>query len=242
MKKLTITLALLTFVFLAGYGSVQAEGSKSATNSGKKSDTRLSTFSAQMKDATSNLKNALNSAREDFKENKEKALQEFKTRLAQIKDARKKTLAEKVNTAFNKINANRTAEFNRHLARLTSILDRIEVRKNKAKEEGKNVSAVEAAIAKARLSIATAQTAVNAQIDKDYTISFTNETNLGQGAKTTRTQLRQDLVGVWQKVTAAKQAVVDTFKSWKTVNAKNNNEATPSADVTPATGSAEESN
>lgn len=229
MKKLSISilLAILLIPFL------------STTSSAKESN---STTEGRLKPAIAQLKDQLNSDREDFKNKIEQAHEEFKTRLAEIKDARKKTLAEKVNTAFNKINANRTAEFNRHLARLTSILDRIEARKNKAKTEGKNVSAVEAAIAKARLAIATAQTAVTTQIGKDYTISFTSETNLGQGAKTTRTQLRQDLVGVWQKVTLAKLAVVDTFKSWKTVNAKNNNEATPSADVTPATGSAEESN
>lgn len=121
----------------------------------------------------------------------------FKQRLAQIKDARKKSIVERVDQRMVEMNKRRTDQMLAFLNRLDKILEKIESRKEKA----------ETAINEAKTKIETAQATVKAQAEKSYTIEITSETGLKNSAGKTISSLQQDLRNTHKVVIEAKQAV-----------------------------------
>ncbi len=137
---------------------------------------------------------------------------EFRVRLATIRDEKKKAIVERIDQNIVKINTNRTAIMLRHLTKIEEILGRIETRTNSLASSGKDVTAVRTAITKAREAIAAARTAVNAQAVKTYTIDITTETNLGSAVSAARTAFAKDLSAAHQTVVTARKAVRDVLK------------------------------
>lgn len=141
----------------------------------------------------------------------------FKQRLAQIKDERKKVIVERVDQRMVEMNKRRTDQMLAFLNRLDKILEKIELRKEKAKASGKDVSSVETAINEAKTKIETAQTTVKAQAEKSYTIEITSETGLKNSAGKTISSLQQDLRNTHKIVIEAKQAVQKVMSVLKVV-------------------------
>lgn len=224
MKKLASLFLTLFFLLAIFTFSVQAR-SEGITNSNLINKVDNETFKEKRASAAAEFKNKIEEARNVFK-----------TKLASIKDARKKELAQHLQDQLDKINQQFVDHFNEVLKKLTSLLNRLEVRKDSAKALGKDVSGVELAITNARAAIATAQSAVDSESQKDYTAKFSSDSNLKSGIKTAKTQMRTDLKAVHSKLVLARSAVVSVLQALAKVNGVGQEESTRSAKF--ATGSA----
>jgi len=136
----------------------------------------------------------------------------LKTKLATFKDKKKAETAERVNTNLNKINLNQTEQMQKHLDKMSSLLNRLENRVTSATGDIKNPQAAKEAIANARAAIASASSTIKTQAEKDYTIQVTSETKVKTDAQKVRNQLHQDLKAVREKVIGAKQKVSDAIR------------------------------
>lgn len=137
------------------------------------------------------------------------ARDQFKTKLAQIKDAHKQTIVSRVDTRIQTINTKRTKEMLDSLDRLSTILDR-------AVAKGASLTPVpsqEAVTTTARDKITASQTAVTAQQAKQYVIALTTDDALRQNVTATLLTFKTDITATHQSVLDAKEAVITAIKS-----------------------------
>ena len=136
----------------------------------------------------------------------------LKAKLDAFKDKRKAEITERVSTNLNKINEKHTQMMLKFLSRASEILTKLENRVNQATTDVKDVTAAKTAIEEAKNSIASAEAAVNAQADKDYTIAVSSENRVRVDAQSQRKKLHDDLKAVREQVVAAKQAVANAIR------------------------------
>lgn len=136
----------------------------------------------------------------------------LKTKLKAFRDQKKATVAERVNTNLNGINAKRTDQMSGALTRMTNILTKLEERVNGATSDIKDPTTAKAAITDAKAAIATAQDAVVAQSEKDYTLTVTSEAKVKQDTQAVREQLHSDLKSTRNLVIKAKQSVANAIR------------------------------
>ena len=163
------------------------------------------------------LKTNREAKREEIKAQVQAKRKEVKANVQKMRDARKKQVVERVQAKLNDVNARRTEHFLKVLERLSTVLDKIVSRTEKAKAEGKNVTSIETAIATARTAIASAESAVNTQKAKTYEITVTNDTTARNDAGATVKQMQEDLRAVQDTVQIARNAVQNVFKEIKTI-------------------------
>lgn len=152
----------------------------------------------------------------------------LRTKLQAFKDRKKAEIADRINTNLNKINQNQAEQMQKHLNRMSAILDKLEARVNQNKPDIKDPPAARAAIASARTTIATASSAVQAQALKDYTIQVTTEGRARLDAKAMRDKLHRDILALRKIVIDTKQAVANAIrvaKSGRVVDGPGSNEA-----------------
>lgn len=106
-------------------------------------------------------------AQEQIKQKQE----DLRSRIAEIKDEKKKKAAEKILNQFDHINRVSTDHFLSVLDRMDAVLQKIKSRAEKATSAGKDLTAAKQAIQKAEQSIKIAREAVIAQAAKTYTIN-----------------------------------------------------------------------
>lgn len=159
-----------------------------------------------------------------------KKREEFKLKLTEIKDEKKKEKLTNLDANLSKVNSNTVDRWGKALDRLTAILEKIKTRTDEAQTAGKDVTGILSAIATAETKIADAKAAVADQSNNAYVIVIGSESNLGQSVKATISTLKTDLKGVEAKVKIAKDAVKDLFSALKLVIGST--EATPSATPT----------
>ena len=94
---------------------------------------------------------------------------------------------------------------------IEGIVTKINARALKLEQEGKNVSSIKAAVARAQNSIARVREVINAQKSKTYSINITTETNLGSAVSTAITSLSRDLVSTYQEVLSTRQIAKDAL-------------------------------
>lgn len=155
--------------------------------------------------------------RQEVKANVQVKREETKAKIKNIRDTRKQQIVEKIQTKLGEVNQKRTDHFLEVLKRLSTILDKIQSRTEKAKAAGKNVTSVETALASARTAITTAETAVSAQKAKTYQITVNSDTTAKNDVGVTTKQLQQDLQTVHDTVKAAGDAVQNVYKEIKAV-------------------------
>lgn len=143
--------------------------------------------------------------------------EEFKTKLGEIKDEKKKEKLSNLDENLSKVNANAVSRWGKVLERLEAIVAKIKTRTDEASAQGKDVTGILSAIAIAEAKIAEAKSAVADQSNNAYVIVIGSESNLGQSVKSTISTLKTDLKAVEAKVKAAKEAVADVFKALKAV-------------------------
>jgi hypothetical protein len=138
---------------------------------------------------------------------------EFRQKLAIIKDAKKQVIAERISTNCQNINLKRTDKMTGMLAKLSTILTNVSDRAASAAAEGKDTTGVENAVTTAQTAIADAQVSVAAQAGKICTITLTTETNLKTDVGKTISSLEADLKSVYEKVIEARKAVGDALRA-----------------------------
>lgn len=140
--------------------------------------------------------------------------EQFRLKLQNIEDVRKKTIAEKVNTLMCSTRDNRVRAMTSHLQTMTNILTRVEERANEAQTRGKDITTITAAIATAHQAIADAQTSVAAlsSFACDLAISG-DETKLGPEIKTARTALQTQIQATYVKISSARKAVGEAIRT-----------------------------
>jgi DNA repair exonuclease SbcCD ATPase subunit len=163
-------------------------------------------------------KEAIEARREAFKQEVEERREVAKTdiaekrkqlkeRLQTIKDARKRSLIEKLDTQLDDINARYVDRYSDQLAKSEEVLQKIISRTDKAEAAGSVVSDVRSAISAAEAAIASARAQVATQTGKTYVINVTTETELRVAVEAARGALRTDLKVVADLVRAAQAAV-----------------------------------
>lgn len=143
----------------------------------------------------------------------------LKTKLEAFKDQKKATISARVSANLNQINQNQTAQMQRHLDLMSSILDKLEARVNKSTSDIKNPVEAKKAIDSTRQAIATASAAVTAQAQKDYTIQVTSEGRIKLDVQTMRNKLHTDILSMRKAVIDVKQAVANAIRVAKSESA-----------------------
>lgn len=136
----------------------------------------------------------------------------LKAKLEAFKDKKKAGAATRVSTNLNAVNQNQTAQMQKNLGVMSTILDKLEDRVNQGTPDIKDPKGAKAAIASARLVIASTSATISAQAAKDYTLQITSEAKVGIEAKTQRDKLHTNLLVLRKAVINAKQAVINAIK------------------------------
>lgn len=182
------------------------------------------------------VKNEINALRTQFDQQRQQALQELekqkqafqqqiqqkrteiqqqieqkrtvlKEEVAKIKNQKKQDILSRVYESINELNKRMTDQFQKALDQLSDVLLRIQTRADTAKANGKDVSAVQAAIAKATDAITAAKTAVTAQTGKVYSFQIRSDATFKKDVGQARQTLHADLVKVRDALKAARDAV-----------------------------------
>lgn len=205
MKKLLLSLALLSLVVLPAYAQDDDDSS---------SPKPVRPFVEKRIEV-----------RQEFKENREERIEarqtkraEFKEKWAAIRDKTKQTVLERIDAQMNKVNENMTNMWQRIINRMQEIAAKLQTRLDTLKGEGKDTAAAQTALDEADAALITAENAVAAQKEKDYVIEFTDENGLRVGATSAKTQLRADLKAVHDLVQAARTQLREAIAAAKEIN------------------------
>ncbi len=186
-----VSFALVTIVAAQGYGAVNE-----APEAVKE----------QRKEAREAAKEKIGEARKEMKDEGQARREAFKARVKGIKDERKRSAIERVDTNLADLNKRTTAHLSEKIDRISDVVSRLTMKSDAKKAAGKDVTAVEAALTAAQAAITMAKTAITAQAAKTYVIAITTDAKLRADVETTREALKTDLKAVRETVKAAKDA------------------------------------
>lgn len=153
------------------------------------------------------FKKEISDAQEKMRARVQEKKDELKANLAKIKDEKKRAAVERIYAEMTKLNATRTDRFTEALEKLEAVTERVRDRSDKAKEAGRDVVAVEAAIADALKAIDAARLVVKAQAGQVYKLGVESEATLKTKAGNLRKVLHEDLKKTEDAVKAAREAV-----------------------------------
>lgn len=221
MQKKLIVISLFVLLFSLFSSNAIAQTATNAASRLKEQmqllkdqkQTAVSQIKKEVKiDLRQQIKDRVQTKREEVKEIVATRRGEFKAKLQTIKDQKKKVLVERIDTKLSNVNTKHTDRFAQVLSNLQVLLDKISGDLDKTE-----------AIA----SIDAAKLAVENQAAKTYTITISTETALRSDVGTVTSQLRQDLVATHKAVVDAKQ----TVQALKGNNAMMKKEATSSSNL-----------
>ncbi len=161
--------------------------------------------------------------------NKER-IKAFKESLSNIKDQRKKTIAENINEKISTINTRLTNQMTEALNKLSSILEQLSTKSQALKATGQNTASLDTAITTALQAVSDAKTAVGEQSQKEYSADITSDTTLKPGMSQMFITFRTDINSVFTKVKAAKTAVLNAVKEFRKIDTSNK-QASGSANI-----------
>lgn len=134
-------------------------------------------------------------------------IEEFKARLAQIKDERKKELAQRIANKIENSNKRLTDKMTRALERLSTILNKIGDKEAALKAKGEDTTNLKNAIVNAKTAIDEAKQAVSEQAAREYSAELADDSLLKAAIGRMVSSFRLDIVSAHKTVIAAKQAV-----------------------------------
>lgn len=194
-------------------------GNPSQTDTGRekvanrsREDIRQATAAAQLKENIAQFKAGVEAKRTEAVEKFKQKRDEFKAKVAAIKDEKKKALAEKIDGKITQINTNRTEEMSRYIGKMKDLLGKIQAKSDELKGAGTDTTAVEAAIKAAQTAVDSAAAAVTAQAGKQYVAALTSETALKNNFGSIAKQLELDLKTVRQLLINAQKAIANAAK------------------------------
>lgn len=133
-------------------------------------ETKLDVLMRGAQNRTQQVAEKVKKLRAETQEKVKQKQSDLQKKVAEIKDAKKKEAANKILESFSRINRVQSDHFFQVLGKLDAILQKIKSRAEKAKANGKDVSAIETAVQKAEQLIKSARDAVAAQTAKIYTV------------------------------------------------------------------------
>lgn len=155
------------------------------------------------------------------------ARERFTKRVAAITDEAKKNAVERINTALETINENKSTRWAAALDKLSEILERIKTKLEALEAEGSDISEATELVTNAEAAIASAITAVEAQAGKTYTLEIEDEKTLGQVVRSAIQQFKTDLRTTLAAVTSARDAVRQAARGLAQINADSNSSQEP---------------
>lgn len=204
MKKL-LPISLVILIALTFSTAAFAQDTLLTTATGAATTTTQSDRLDQKRDAAIKKLEERRAALDQKVENREAKIAtrtaQLKAKLQAFKNQKKAEIAERVSTNLNRVNTNRTMEMKLHLQKMSDLLTKVETKNQDA--------SASALVAKAKTAIATAEAAVTAQSQKDYTVQATTEGRIKTDVKTTRDQLFKDLTETRKLVIQARQSLVE---------------------------------
>lgn len=117
---------------------------------------------------------------------------EFKAKLAEIKDEKKRALAEKLQERIDAMNLAFCERYENYLSVLENVVGKIEIIVNDLKSKGAETGKIEASIKTIKDKISQAKEKIAQQKQKDYTVAITDEKGLKNVFGQTVVQLRND--------------------------------------------------
>jgi hypothetical protein len=150
-----------------------------------------------------------------IKQNRQELKTAFQQKLTTFKDQVKAERVNRIETLFTTINTNRTAEMEKRLETMDSILTKLDTTIADIEKNGKDTTAVKQAIADTRTALAAAKQAVEAQSQKDYTITISSESTVKTDIMPVRESLYTDLQTVHQHVAVVREKLVGAIEQIK---------------------------
>ena len=135
------------------------------------------------------------------------AREKFKTRMATIKDEKKKVIVENIDSKIQGINERRTKLMLSHLGKISEVLARVSAKEVTLKAQGKDTASLSASIVAAQAAIDKAKAAVEAQALKEYNANITTDVLLRSAVTSIVNQFRINIKSVFELVLASKKAV-----------------------------------
>jgi len=221
IKNILVALLSLAFVFPASAQVTSTSGSSGQERARQEIQNIRTQANQGIQGIRQTMREQIQTERENFQkeiEAKRAELQstvkarneELKTKLQSVKDERKKTAVERIGQNISDLNSRMTTHYANVLDQIAEVLGRIVSRTDTAQANGKDVTAVRAAITSAQNAISAARAAVTVQTGKAYSMnisSSTVSTALRSDVGVTRQALQADLKTVENAVKAARSAV-----------------------------------
>lgn len=218
--RIKILSFFLSFLLLLSPSFAFAESTENVTTT-TTSTTTLETTAVPLKESRMTLKkDFMEEIKEKRTENAEKMKtrrEAYKAKMEEIKDAKKKSLVESLDTRISSINKKNTDQMATHIEKLTLLLERISSKAATLKAEGKNTTTLDSSITKATTALNAAKTAVATQAAKEYVFTITSETTLKTDVSPVVKQFRTDITATHKLLIAARLAVGDAAKELQAI-------------------------
>ena len=170
------------------------------------------------------VRNDLQTRRENVQVLVEDKQAEFRERISQIKDDRKKELLEKINDRLTTVGSKWVDAWNRRLGRLSELLAKMQVRAERLEETGADIANVNAAIREASVLIDATQAAINDFADNVYVIEITDDNTIGGEVRSLVDQFKSDLGLVTEKFREVHSALQDVLTALRNAAGESQNE------------------
>lgn len=133
--------------------------------------------------------------------------QEYKEKVSEMKDARKKALVEKFAKELESLKQRRYLQLQANLTLINKALAKAELAVAEARSKGLDVSGLEEKLASAKAAVQDAQTAVESLKSLDLTPTISSETNVSSDLQKVKSKYMAEVESVLAKVKSAREAV-----------------------------------
>lgn len=205
-----------TIVSAETISSTESAKNRFTTERSKTLEDRKSSLAQRVsitKERNQDIRTLIQSRKEELSLEIKKEREEFKAKVAELKNQKKKLIAQDVDLKLNAINLASTNRMTTGIGKLEKLLDKFSSRSARIKAQGSDTTTVDAAIASAESAIADAKTAITEQAAKEYTADITDETTLKNDFGKTMKTLRADLKATHDVLKLAKQRVIDVARA-----------------------------
>lgn len=204
MKKLLpiliLPIFLVTTLYLTPLYPVYAKDATSSTPRSLKNSEKLALIEASRDGKLQGIREKVASRAALLRE-----------KLATFRDRVKANRVQNINDILARINKVRTDAMLRHYDRMVEILTKVEDRVNEASGNGKDMTAAKSSISQARSALNEAKIALDAQIDKDYTVNVSSESTVKADAMAQRQQLFSDLKSIHDLLVTARKVIAEAI-------------------------------
>lgn len=163
----------------------------------------------ELKATGTQVRTEMQTKRAETKEEMAAKREEFKKKIEEMKDTKKKEGVERIDEKINNLNEKHTVRLSGFIENVMRVLTNLQKRADALKAKGVDTTSINTMITDAETALKDAQTAVDAQAAKSYTMDITDEATVKTSAQDLLTQFRTDLKALHEVVKAAHLKVVE---------------------------------